>query len=110
MLLNMAAWADTSSEMTPQTNLWRDLLALARWSPSPHNVQSWKVRPRSETEAELLVDEARTLPVEDPRHRFVVVGLGVFIETLAVAAHAAGYELDVEHDSGPLRPGEVFAR
>jgi nitroreductase len=110
MLLNMAAWADTSSEMTPQTNLWRDLLALARWAPSPHNVQSWQLRPLADDRAELLVDERRTLPVEDPLGRFVVVGLGVFVETLAVAAHAQGYELDVDHDEGPLRPGGVFAR
>jgi hypothetical protein len=89
---------------------WRELLRYARWAPSPHNIQSWKLRPLSETAAELVVDERRTLPVTDPLGRFVVVGLGVFVETLAVAAHAAGYELDVEPDRGPLRPGEVFAR
>src|ERR671932_29137 len=110
MLRTMAAWADTSREMPTRTNLWRELLAYARWAPSPHNVQSWQVRALDEHRAELLVDERRTLPVEDPLGRFVVVGLGVFVETLAVAAHAQGYELDVDHDEGPLRPGGVFAR
>src|SRR6266516_5984060 len=84
---------------------WNELLSIARWAPSPHNIQSWRVRPLSATEAELHVDPARKLPVTDPGGRFVAVGLGVFVETVAVAAHALGFELDVEHDGSAPAPG-----
>lgn len=77
---------------------WTDLVDDARWAPSPHNVQSWLVRPRSAVEAELLYDPLRTLPDTDPGGRFVAVGLGIFAESLAVAAAARGRRLEVGYD------------
>ena len=32
---------------------WTELLDYARWSPSPHNVQPWRLRVLSATEARL---------------------------------------------------------
>jgi hypothetical protein len=76
--------------------MWNELVEVARWAPSPHNVQPWKLRPLSATEAELLCDPARMLPETDPTGAFITVGMGIFAETLAVAAHASGRELDIE--------------
>jgi len=85
--------------------VWADLVGDARWAPSPHNVQSWLVRRRSATEAELLYDPARVLPQTDPLGRFVSVGLGVFTESVAVAAAARGLALGVAYDGARIEAG-----
>jgi hypothetical protein len=84
---------------------WTELIELARWAPSPHNIQTWKVRPLSERDAELLYDPARTLPATDPDGAFTKAGLGVFVETLAVAAASHGFRLDVDWDEFDLDHG-----
>src|SRR6187200_2331460 len=33
--------------------IWTELVDYARWCPSPHNVQPWKLKPVSKTEAPL---------------------------------------------------------
>jgi hypothetical protein len=81
---------------------WTDLIELARWAPSPHNIQTWKVRPLSEREAELLYDPARTLPATDPGGAFTKAGLGVFVEVLAIAAASRGLRLEVAWDDFEL--------
>ena len=94
---------------------WTELVELARWAPSPHNIQTWRVRPLSARQAELLYDPARTLPATDPDGAFTKAGLGVFVETLAVAAASAGLRLDVDwgdfdldHDAAsPQRAGSL---
>jgi hypothetical protein len=75
---------------------WQELVDVARWAPSPHNMQPWKVRVTSAAEAELMADPGRLLPETDSDGAFMTVGLGIFVETLAVAAHACGHEVDVE--------------
>ena len=81
---------------------WPDLIELARWAPSPHNIQTWKVRPRSEVAAELLYDPKRTLPATDPGGAFTKAGLGIFVELIAVAAAGTGRTLEVEWDAFEL--------
>ena len=81
---------------------WTDLIEVARWAPSPHNIQTWKVRPRSPLEAELLYDPKRTLPTTDPTGAFTKAGLGIFAETLAIVAAATGRRLEVEWDAFEL--------
>ena len=90
--------------------MWPELIDLARWAPSPHNIQPWRLRPRSETEAELLYAPDRLLPDTDPAGRFSAVGLGVFIETLAVAAHARSLDVDTELVSDRLEPTDSEPR
>jgi hypothetical protein len=84
---------------------WAELVEEARWAPSPHNLQAWLLRPRGATEAELLYDPARTLPETDAGGRFITVALGVFIESLAIAAAAGGFRLDVSYDGALIQPG-----
>jgi hypothetical protein len=67
-------------------SVWTDLVDVARYAPSPHNIQPWRLRVASEYEAELLYEPRRLLHETDPSGRFVTVGLGIFVETLSVAA------------------------
>ncbi|MCB2408191.1 hypothetical protein [Hymenobacter lucidus] len=77
---------------------WGELLEYARWSPSPHNVQPWKVKVVSATEAQVFYDPARLLPHTDPTSRFTIAGLGMFIECLRVAALPLGFDLTAHHE------------
>jgi hypothetical protein len=79
---------------------WNELVADALLAPSPHNTQPWLVRPVSETEAELYVDAARTLPATDSDGAFMTATLGIFVEALDVAAAARGLAVAAE----PLFP------
>ena len=75
---------------------WLDLVEDARFAPSPHNTQPWRVVPRTAHEAELLAPVDRLLPVEDPDGRFLTAGTGIFLEALDVAAAARRLRLDYE--------------
>jgi nitroreductase len=79
---------------------WTELVDRARLAPSPHNTQPWRLRVRSDVEAELFAPVERLLPVEDPDGRFLTAGVGIFLEALDVAAGSRDLELDVE----PLLP------
>jgi hypothetical protein len=83
---------------------WPTLLATARWAPSPHNIQPWRLRVVDDDAAELLCAADRLLPDTDPTGRFSMVGLGVFLETLAVAARAHGADVESEYTHEPLVP------
>jgi nitroreductase len=85
---------------------WTDLLELARWAPSPHNIQPWRLRALANGDAELLCASDRLLPETDPTGRFSFVGLGVFVETLAIAARARGSDVEADFTCEPLAPGE----
>lgn len=76
--------------------IWSELVEDARWSPSPHNVQGWLVRPVDEVRAELLAHPERLLPDTDVGGRFGTVGLGMLVESLAIAAAARGLTLEVD--------------
>ena len=83
------------------TDRWRGLLEHARWAPSPHNGQQWMLQAWSDDSAWLLCDPARLVPAIDPSGAFAMVGLGAFVETLAVVARAEGQELEVSNISAP---------
>jgi hypothetical protein len=51
-------------EMNGMTD-WERLAELARFAPTPHNTQPFRMRPRSRTAADLLVVRERLLPKED---------------------------------------------
>lgn len=69
---------------------WRQLLEDARWAPSPHNIQPWQLHCESPETATVLCPPERRLPSTDPKGLFVAVGIGCFVESLAVAAAAQG--------------------
>ena len=88
--------------MTPT---WTSLLETARWAPSPHNIQPWRLRVLDDHSAELLCDGERLLPETDPSGRFTMVGLGVFLETLAIAARAHQADVEADYALTPLVAG-----
>lgn len=100
---------------------WQDILEIARHAPSPHNVQPWRVRLLDDTKAELWVERARALPREDATGSFLVLTMGLFIESIRLIAANRGFELDEERTDAISalgsadidRPGEeqiLFAR
>jgi hypothetical protein len=82
-----------ATEVEP--TIWEQLVDYAKWSPSPHNVQSWKLRVIDSTSAELLYDVKRLLPATDPNTAFCHVGMAIFIEYLSIAANKFGLTLNI---------------
>ena len=82
------------SQGSADVSLWRAILEVARTSPSPHNVQPWRVRLVSSRCAELYIDGTRTLPNEDLTGCFVLSAMGMFLEALDLTASEHGFRLD----------------
>ena len=77
--------------------IWTELVDYARWCPSPHNVQPWKLKPVSKTEAQLYYDPVRLPFIVDGTSAFTTAGMGMFIECLDIAARPLGYKVIAEH-------------
>ena len=82
--------------------VWREGAAYARWAPSPHNVQPWKLRVVSATQCDLLYNPARLLPTTDPTSAFTTMGLAMFVEYLSIAVGSRGYAVHATYDDKPL--------
>src|SRR5258708_32977076 len=67
-------------------NIWKTLLETASQAPSPHNVQPWRIKIVSDREAELFIDIHRTLPKDDITGSFIILTMGIFIESLSIVA------------------------
>ena len=78
-------------------NIWLELLDYARWTPSPHNVQAWKLKIISETEADLYYEPKRLLPVTDPTGCFSVMGFAMFIDSLNLASNSKGLKIETKY-------------
>jgi hypothetical protein len=76
---------------------WWELVDYARWCPSPHNVQPWKMKVISDEEAHLYYDPARIPIIVDGTSAFTIAGMGMFIECLNIAANKHGYKIASEH-------------
>lgn len=77
-------------------NVWHEILEIAAHAPSPHNVQPWKVKILSATAAELFIDSTRTLPKEDTTGSFIILSMGIFLESLSLVAAQKGLKLSYE--------------
>jgi nitroreductase len=77
-------------------SIWKTLLETAIYTPSPHNVQPWRLRILSEESADLLIDRRRTLPKEDPTGNFIILTMGLFIEALRILAANRSLKLEYE--------------
>jgi nitroreductase len=82
--------------------LWREGAAYARWAPSPHNVQPWRLRIISDTRSELYCDPSRLLRKTDPTSAFTTMGMAMFVEYLSVALHSRGYTVHAEYAGNPI--------
>lgn len=70
---------------------WESLVDWARWAPSVHNLQPYRLKIVSETEAILCYDPKFLLPVGDPKSDFATAVMGVFTESLSIAAAHYGF-------------------
>ncbi len=88
----LAPWAAAGGYSEPRMRA----LSYAILSPNPHNRQPWKVDLSTENEVTLYVDTNRLLPHTDPFSRQIVIGLGCFLETMALAAAQDGYGVELD--------------
>lgn len=77
-------------------SVWKKLLETAVYTPSPHNVQPWRLRILSDDAADLLIEKRRTLPKEDPTGSFIILTMGLFIEALTIVAANSSLKLDFQ--------------
>ena len=77
-------------------DVWKTLLETARYAPSPHNVQPWRLRILSDETADLFIEKHRTLPKEDPTGSFIILTMGLFIEALTVVAANSSLKLSFQ--------------
>lgn len=87
---------------------WTEIAALARFAPTPHNTQPFRVRPRADGQADLVLLTERLLPAEDHGNLYVTSAFGVFAVALERAARSLGLALEVvpvsDLDPGTLPP------
>lgn len=74
---------------------WQELVEWARWAPSVHNLQPHRLKIISEEKALLCYDPKFLLPVGDPRSEFATAVMGVFAESLSIAAAPFGYKVEM---------------
>lgn len=84
-----APWAAAGSYNDPRMRA----LSYAILAPNPHNRQPWVVDLSEPDRVTLFVDTERLLPHTDPFSRQIVIGLGCFLELLALAAAEDGFAL-----------------
>jgi hypothetical protein len=87
-----APWASAASQ---GGDIRRRALAFAILAPNPHNRQPWLVELDMTDSVTLYCDQTRLLPVTDPFGRQILIGLGAFIETFAIAAANDGRATEV---------------
>lgn len=74
----------------------RYALSYALLAPNPHNRQPWIADLGPPGEVTLHCDMDRRLPDTDPFDRQITIGLGAFIEVLAMAAAESGHRTAIE--------------
>lgn len=70
-------------------------LSHAILAPNPHNRQPWTAELSTPGEITLYFDTSRRLPETDPFDRQLTIGLGCFVELLAMAAAETGHRAEV---------------
>ncbi len=80
---------------------WRRVLEYTQRYPSPHNSQPMKVRVDGDT-LHLFYDKRRGLPAEPYGIPFGSVCVGVFVESVCIAAHALGFRVAERLDFSPM--------
>lgn len=99
---DMTRPADGPGARLDSEGLWREGAAYARWTPSPHNTQPWRLCVRSARSAEVFYDPRRLLPTTDPTGAFTTMGLTMFVDYLALALRPRGFGANVTISERPI--------
>src|SRR5437016_1507707 len=91
----MAGVAAHAQPIAMPSTPWDAIGALARFAPTPHNTQPYRIRPRDSTTAELVLLCERLLPHEDHGNAYVLAAFGTFAAALEHAARACGFTAEV---------------
>lgn len=95
LLSNMANAENILPTSEDGQKRWMDILEYARWCPSPHNTQPWKVKIISDTEAHILYEPQRLVPEEDPMSAFMIIGMTMFCECIKIASVPYGLKSEI---------------
>ena len=91
------AWEGPEDDLKDE-DLRRWALSYAILAPSASNMQPWKVDLRiADDLIRLFIDEEKLLPAADPYARQTLIGLGGFVESLAIAASTQGHRAEVAY-------------
>jgi hypothetical protein len=90
---------------------WRRIAEIARFAPTPHNTQPFRLRPRGGERAEVVVVKPRLLPKEDHGNLYMTSAIGIFCDTLERAGAAIGLTVNttLEPSVDPSRLHEADA-
>jgi hypothetical protein len=104
----LAPWREAGLAADPRIRA----LEWAVLAPNPHNRQPWLVELTGDTGLTLYCDLDRRLPMTDPHDRQITIGLGAFLELLALAAADGGHEAVVTPfpDGAPDAPLRLDGR
>ena len=93
---------------------WENLAEIARFAPTPHNTQPYRLRPTGACNADVVVVRDRLLPNEDHGNLYMTASIGVFFETLERAGRALGRTVETALDPAlevsRLHDAEPFVR
>jgi hypothetical protein len=81
--------------LEPLPALWEQISSLARWAPTPHNTQPFRLAPRDDRTADIIILTDRMLPREDHGNRYVTSAFGIFASALRRAGQHFGHTVDI---------------
>ena len=98
----LAPWSAAGDYADPR----KRALSYAILAPNPHNRQPWMVDLSIAGEVAVWRDKSKNLPETDPFDRQLTIGMGCFLEQMAIAAsqtnHALEFDLFPEGEEGPV--------
>jgi len=77
---------------------WRGIADLARYAPTPHNTQPFRICPRDAHSADIIVLRERLLPHEDHGNLYMVSAFGILAVTMQLAAQQLGLNVEISRN------------
>ena len=84
-----------SPEPTPRIAVWEQISSLARWAPTPHNTQPFRLLIRDDLTAEIVALTDRLLTREDHGNRYVASAFGIFASAIRRAGQHLGQAVEI---------------
>lgn len=105
----MASEHPFSASEEETLEVWKQILDYARWAPSAHNIQPWKIKLESAEEAKIYLDTSKCLPVADPNRAFIYISMSIFTECIKIAAENFGYSCELQYHEPAAEGLQLFA-